>query len=73
MDSSFTTSSCFFFAYNKSSSDDKELKISIFKISNKLAISTGVSLPFVDFCILVETSHALASFIMAPLEHWGIV
>jgi hypothetical protein len=56
MDSSFSTSTCFFLTCNVSNCELKELRISILKFSNKLPILASGSSFQNDLVILVETS-----------------
>jgi hypothetical protein len=64
----FSASTCFFFTCKTSNCVVKELRISVLKFSNKLPISSLVTPPLVDLCILAVVSRAWALFLDDPLE-----
>jgi hypothetical protein len=52
----FLASAYFCFTYNTSNCVVKELRMSVLKFSNRLPISSLVTPPLVDLCILEEVS-----------------
>ena len=69
IDSTFSSSTCFFFPYKTSNREDNERIISIFKFSHKLPLLALVTSSLVEFTILVEDLGALTLFLEDPHEY----